>query len=336
MPFSGTLVVKRKGWTCLCSSTPAYNIPIIKPELLIWVPPSGILQKILPGIIPCFRSQKFQLSCLWMRNPSGSMGTLLSMSAKLSCRVTNKGLLTGKKPQLSSQTKPEIKQKSHKHSIDKTKFQGNPLSLVHHFWPSISRLSQACPGAQLGSEFARGHFQKPQGGDRAVRGQVLHTGSSYCYRDRVRSDTGHRAQPVVLAFPGDPTDPRPWCSTEKLHRSSQTLNTLPPIGLTGHLLLDWQLPLPDGTWLMDALRAGKGLVLVMSGRMGRKRFCEPSWRDLGRNPALPTPTPSSFSLGKVQPCVSWSELHSAALSSTTGLKTHSPHRLLPEEQSSPP
>lgn len=87
---------------------------------------------------------------------------------------------------------------------------------------------------------------------------------------------------------------------------------------------------------MDTLRAGKGLVLLRSGRMGRKRLCEPSGRVLGRSLALPTSTPSSCSLGKAQPRVSWSELHSAALSSMTGLKTHSPHRPLPEEQSSPP
>lgn len=32
---------------CLCSSTPPYDIPIIKAELLIRVPLSGVLQKIL-------------------------------------------------------------------------------------------------------------------------------------------------------------------------------------------------------------------------------------------------------------------------------------------------
>lgn len=55
------------------------------------------------------------------------------------------------------------------------------------------------------------------------------------------------------------------------------------------------------------------------------------WAGTWHFPAL-HPVP----FGKIQPRVSWSGLHSAALSSVTGLKTHSPHRLLPEEHSSPP
>lgn len=134
------------------------------------------------------------------------------------------------------------------------------------------------------------------------------------------------------AFPRDPTDPRSRCSTAKAQQKQQNIeHSAPP--RQGKA---WQdicsstggspcaASLWNGTQLMDILRAGKGLVLVRCGRMGRKRFCEPAWRVLGRNLALPTSTPSSCSLGKAQPRVSWSELHSAALSSMTGLKTHSP------------
>lgn len=116
----------------------------------------------------------------------------------------------------------------------------------------------------------------------------------------VRSDTGTGLSPWFWAFSSDPRDPRSWCSTEKAQQKQQDTEHSPHVSLTGHLLPLCCLLL-DGTWLVEVLRAGKGLVLVTSGRMERKRLCEPSWRGLGRNLALPIPTPSSFSLGKIQP-----------------------------------
>lgn len=98
-----------------------------------------------------------------------------------------------------------MKQKSHKHSIDKIKFQGNPLSLVHHFWPSISRLSPGLSHTELSwaSGFAQGHLQKPQGGDGAVRGQVPHGNREFLLlqSDSFSSDTGRGAQPMVPGIP---------------------------------------------------------------------------------------------------------------------------------------
>lgn len=125
-----------------------------------------------------------------------------------------------------------MKQKSHKHSIDKIKFQGNPLSLVHHFWPSISRLSPGLSHMELSwaSGFVQGHFQKPHGGEGTMRGQVppMGTWSSYCYRASDRCDTGTGLSPWLWAFPRDPRDPRSWCSTEKAQQKQQDTEHSPP------------------------------------------------------------------------------------------------------------
>lgn len=118
--------------------------------------------------------------------------------------------------------------------------------MVHHFWPSVSRLSPSLSHTELSwaSGFAQGHFQKPQGGGGAMRGQVPHTGtgSSYCYRATVSGLAwGTGLSRWFWAFPRDPMDLRSQCCTGKAQQ--KTLNTLLHVDLTGHSLLDWRLPL---------------------------------------------------------------------------------------------
>lgn len=163
-----------------------------------------------------------------------------------------------------------------------------------------------------------------------MRGQVPPAGSSYCYRATAPGLT--RGSATALGIPRGPQGPL----AREQQRKAQQEQHPPHADLTGHLLLPWQLPLcrlpPAGIWLMDA-ESWQGLAA--GGRMGRKRLCEPSWRALGRNLALPTPTPRSFSLGKVQPSVYGVNSTLQPCLQPQGSK-HLPLRPLPEEQSSPP
>lgn len=124
------------------------------------------------------------------------------------------------------------------------------------------------------------------------------------------------------AFPRDPTDPRSRCSTAKAQQKQQNIEHSPP-PRQGKA---WQdicsstggspcaASLWNGTRLMDILRAGKGLVLVRCGRMGRKGSVNPPggfWAGTWHFPPLhPVPfllaRPSLVSHGvssTLQPCL---------------------------------